>query len=212
MYSALSPPVDHSFWPLTTQSPPSRTARVEEPRGRNRLPARCSRAQSCARRGGSRQPLLLLRLGAVQKQRLRDDRLAGAVRLNGRAGVRHLGDEGDLLGGAAALAAELLWPADADPAVAAHQLGEFRVPAALLEGLAQMRRAPFGRPVFGQPAAHLLAEGIGGGAHVVSGKGGHVAGPSTKSASAARARATPPKRARSACTRRKCRGASCSSA
>ena len=28
MYSALSPPVDHSFWPLTTQSSPSRTARV----------------------------------------------------------------------------------------------------------------------------------------------------------------------------------------
>ena len=87
------------------------------------------------------QPFVLLRLGAVQKQRLRDDRLAGAVGVAGRAGVRHLGDEGDLLAGAAALAAEFLRPADADPAVAAHQLGELPVPAALLEGLAQMRRA-----------------------------------------------------------------------
>ena len=73
---------------------------------------------------------------------MRDDRLAGAVRVGGRAGVGHLGDEGDLLARAAALAAELLGPADADPAVATHQLGEFPVPAALLERLAQMRRAP----------------------------------------------------------------------
>src|SRR4029079_11028559 len=85
-----------------------------------------------------RQPFVLLRPGAVQKQRLGDDRLAGAVGMGGRAGVCQLGDEGELLGGAAALTAELLGPADADPTIAAHQPGEFLVPAAILEGLAQM--------------------------------------------------------------------------
>ena len=85
--------------------------------------------------------------------------------------------------GAAALAAEFLRPADADPAVAAHQLGEFVVVAAVLERLAQVRGLLLRRPMLGEPVAHLLAEGVGGGSHVVRGKGGHAAGPSTKSAS-----------------------------
>ena len=104
------------------------------------------REQSFAALDG-RQPFVLLLLGAVLEQRLRDDGFAGGVGVRRRAGVGDLGDEGDLLGRAAALAAELLRPADADPAVAAHQLGELVVVAALVERLAQMRGLLFGRPV-----------------------------------------------------------------
>jgi hypothetical protein len=94
--------------------------------------------------------------------------------LTGRAGIGHLGDEGNLLGRAPAPATERHRPADADPAIAAHQFREFNVPAVFLERLASVRRAPLRRPVLRKPLAHIPAEGVCGRPHVMCGKRGHV--------------------------------------
>src|SRR5690242_10080724 len=131
--------------------------------------------------------------------------------MRGRAAVGDLCDEGDLLGRTSSLAAELLGPADANPAVTAHRSGEFVVVAPFIERLLQVCGLFFRRPMLSKPGTNFLSERFGGRTHVVGGKRGHT-GPNTRSASSARARGTPPKRARSACTRRKCLGASCSSA
>ncbi len=181
-----------------------------------RLRFAVAQRKRCARRGGwpaaTRPAAPCCRAGTAPVRRSTRRCVCAC---NGRAGVRHLGDECDLFGGAAALAAECRGPADADPAVAAHQLGKFDVPAALLERLAQVRGAPLRRPMPDEPCR---APRRGRRSRQTPCRGREARTWSTgpdragnRQARRARA-ATPPKRARSACTRRKCRGASCSSA
>src|SRR6185437_1032656 len=141
-----------------------------------------------------------------------DDGLADEMAAR-RMGVFHFLDEGELLGGTAGLTAELLGPAEADPTFRADETGEFGIVAAILKGAAIVHRLALAMPMHGKPLAHLAPERAHRRIEIESRKGRHrlppqrggAAGPSKQSASCARARLTPPKRASSAWMRRKCR-------
>jgi hypothetical protein len=106
-------------------------------------------------------------------QRRADDGFAHEIAARGM-GVFHFLNEGELLGRRTRLAAELLRPAEADPAFLPDEAREFGIVAAILEGAAIVHRLALAMPMHAKPLAHLAPERGDGGIKIESRKRRHL--------------------------------------
>ena len=118
-------PEVHTFWPLTTHSSPSRSARVARPARSEPAPGLAEQLAPHLLASQHRpQVPLLLRVGAVGDDRRPRHAHADGERVAEDARARRLLGEDRGLGRRAAAAAVLGWPGDARPPV----VGEERLP------------------------------------------------------------------------------------